>query len=522
MATNVATDALPKPGMTFCKKCSSEHEKPVGNKCERSKQAAKDMEKRDSSRESLPVKKTPKGKVGESQDKMLDLVLNTMTNVTEKLSAMDDRITGLASRIDATPAKAATRKSRPREQSKRRGVTEVEEALFASPTGAPLIQEGGTSYAHVFPDTAVAVKTISTPARPKKQKHALDLGLTPLNYQPAVTTQVTSTITAPTQGNFATGTCTQTSVTTEMEPQEGSTQQSVNATLVTEEVAVQDHNQNVVYGHVDQFGNLVRVQGPIDSTESRDIFVPATERHAVNNPVNPPTLDTLRSNPLIQQLVEERMAALEAKMKLEIQGGMQRRRKSGRYNVADTPHITPHLRWPNETCVIGTARKRVTFDELSLGQFVIGFINNVMDTQHVPTMKHMLTELVETVKLAENISWPIARGAFAASMLKIEDESIAWSDTRTLADQRLTYSQSAVFAGSTTMSPRGPPAAGNGTIKKIACKWYNEGTCPHSADHLDTSGTTLFKHVCLYCFKTLKRSNAHVEGDCLNRKKVIP
>ena len=119
------------------------------------------------------------------------------------------------------------------------------------------------------------------------------------------------------------------------------------------------------------------------------------------------------------------LAVLEVKMKLEIQGDMHRMRKSGRYNVSDTPHVTPHLRWPNESCVIGTARKRVTFDELSLGQFVIGFVNNVTDMQHVLTMKNMLLELVETVKRAENISWPIARGAFAASMLKIEDESIS-------------------------------------------------------------------------------------------------
>ena len=109
-------------------------------------------------------------------------------------------------------------------------------------------------------------------------------------------------------------------------------------------------------------------------------------------------MDTLHSNPLIQQMVEEQMAVLEATMKLKIQGGMQRRCKSGRYKVSVTPNITPHLRWPNESCVIGTARKRVTFDELSLVQFVIGFVNNVMDTQHVPTMKNMLTELVETVK----------------------------------------------------------------------------------------------------------------------------
>ena len=196
---------------------------------------------------------------------------------------------------------------------------------------------------------------------------------------------------------------------------------------------------------------------------------------------------------------------------------MSHRRKSSRYNVSDTPHSKPHLRWPNESCVIGTATKRVNFDELTLGQFVIGFINNVLDTQDVLTMRNMLTELAETVKLAENISWPIARGAFAASMLKIEDESITWADTRTLADHRLTYSQSAVFFSSTTMSPRTTP--GNGSIKKIACKWFNERTCPHSADHLDTTGSTLFRHVCLYCFKVLKQSNVHVEADFSNKKK---
>ena len=42
----------------------------------------------------------------------------------------------------------------------------------------------------------------------------------------------------------------------------------------------------------------------------------------------------LRSNPLIKQMVEEHMAILEAKMKLKLQGGMPRRRKSGRYNVS--------------------------------------------------------------------------------------------------------------------------------------------------------------------------------------------
>ena len=64
---------------------------------------------------------------------MLDFVMNTMTNVTEKLKAMDERITGLASCIDVTPAKSITRKSHSREQTKRRGIADAEEVLFASP-----------------------------------------------------------------------------------------------------------------------------------------------------------------------------------------------------------------------------------------------------------------------------------------------------------------------------------------------------------------------------------------------------
>ena len=115
-------------------------------------------------------------------------------------------------------------------------------------------------------------------------------------------------------------------------------------------------------------------------------------------------------------------------MRAELQQGMTHRRKSGRYNTAETPHSAPHLRWPNELCLTGTQRKRTPFDDLSLGQFVVGYINNVLETQHFDTVKHMLTELCETVKLAENLSWPIARGAFAVSMHKIEEEAITWAD----------------------------------------------------------------------------------------------
>ena len=509
MATNVGQDSLPQPAISYCKKCNIEHEKPVGAKCEKMAQE----EKRDSSCDNVTVKKTPKSKgTGETNKKMLDMVMATMTSVTEKLSAMNKMITRLALCIEPTPAKAA-RKSCSWEHTKRREVSDHEEALFGSPLNTSVIHDGGTSYSQVFADTAVALKLTEIPARTKKLKSDGVAGCIPLPRTTAALVSVSSITDVMSQvasQTTATTSVSQVQVWTTPQPQIILSQAN---TEPIEKVTVQDVNQNPVFAHVDQFGNPVRVQAAVETLPmTHKLVTQATGCQGTQDLGITATLDTLRSNPMIQQLVKERIAVLESKMKAEVQQGIYRRRKSGRYNVSETPHATPHLRWPNEACVIGTARKRTTFDELSIGQFVIGFVTNILDTHHVETQRNMLTELVETVKLAENISWPIARGAFSVSMLKIEEESITWNGVRTLADHRLTYSQSADFCGSTTMSPRpSTPTPGNGSLKKIVCKWYNEGTCPHSGDHLDSSGTMVFCHVCLYCYRTLKRHNVHVE-----------
>ena len=133
-----------------------------------------------------------------------------------------------------------------------------------------------------------------------------------------------------------------------------------------------------------------------------------------------------------------------------------------------------------------------------------------------------MNELNETIKLTENLSWSIARGAFATSMHKIEDRTLVWCNSRQLADNRLTYLQSSVFSGSVTLSPRlGTPAQNNGSTRKIVCKWFNEDSCPHSRDHMDAAGVTMFRHICMYCYRNLKRNNAHSELDCNNKKKPL-
>ena len=133
-------------------------------------------------------------------------------------------------------------------------------------------------------------------------------------------------------------------------------------------------------------------------------------------------------------------------MKSELaQGNMNMRKKSGHYNISETTCAPHYLCWLNESCLRGATSKRTAFDDLSLGQFVVGFQNNTMDTTNPQVAKAMLTELIETVKLSKNLSWPIARGAFAVAIHHIEEETVNWSDSRFQAENRLTFSQSEVF-----------------------------------------------------------------------------
>ena len=504
--------------MLACKKCGTEHEKPVGNKCDRLKME-KD-EKKDGNKDQS-VKKTPKNKPsvsGSSQDKMMELMLASMSTFTEKLAAMEERISGIAEKTCETSQELlSARKSRSREKSKKRD--QSDESLGPQARHSVIQSDSGIAYSKVFPDTAVALKPLTTPARVKKLKNDTDLGVAPFSRElipPTPSTfasyvpqsRVTSTITRPIPAT----------TTSQQWEQPDEPVSKIDFQLPDKQQC--DFNQNILL-HTDQYGNPVQIQGRMDQAGATAQSEPTFSEKPMDMTSNIQSIDMLRANPMIQKLVEERVAVLESRMRTELQQGTSQRRKSGRYNIADTPYNSSHLRWPNESCFTGTQRKRTPYDDLTLGQFVIGYINNVLETQHFDTVKHMLTELGETVKLAENLSWPIARGAFAVSMHKIEEETITWADRRVLADNRLTYSQSAVFSGSVTMSPRPQnlPQIAGGT-KKIVCKWYNENSCPHTQDHLDTTGTTMFKHVCMFCFKTLKRNNAHREAECFNKNKT--
>ena len=150
---------------------------------------------------------------------------------------------------------------------------------------------------------------------------------------------------------------------------------------------------------------------------------------------NPPPLDAVavqgnlnqqvksdeswKTDPHIQALVAERVQQLDMETKLESLQG--KRKRSGHYNTTDNPTSVSYRRWPNEGILVGTARRRLPFDELNMTQFVMGYIKNVNDTLDSLTRQYMLAELYDLMKLADSTSWQVARGAFISSLHSIED-----------------------------------------------------------------------------------------------------
>ena len=87
---------------------------------------------------------------------------------------------------------------------------------------------------------------------------------------------------------------------------------------------------------------------------------------------NMPNVNSLRTSRLIQKKVDERLAQLEHHS--SIQGNSTSTKlKSKRGGNVDV-YVEKRVAWPHEAILGGTSRQRISYDQLSLTQFVQGFI----------------------------------------------------------------------------------------------------------------------------------------------------
>ena len=127
-------------------------------------------------------------------------------------------------------------------------------------------------------------------------------------------------------------------------------------------------------GYSTEAGNLQVVSGGNRVTEQRQGY----RRDAIT-----PTVDRLRSIPEVSNVVANLLADYEARVQQEDIPckPLSARRKSGRYNITDTPNVRPEGRWPNEGFVAAANSRKPAYDDLSLQQWAAGQLSNVLQIQ---------------------------------------------------------------------------------------------------------------------------------------------
>ena len=90
--------------------------------------------------------------------------------------------------------------------------------------------------------------------------------------------------------------------------------------------------------------------------------------------LNLPTLENLKKNVSIQLLVEDRIKELQQISKT----GTDPKLKSQRGGQVEVL-VKNRIKWPHEYVLAGSNKERVTYDQLTMGQWVAGFCRTMRD-----------------------------------------------------------------------------------------------------------------------------------------------
>ena len=98
------------------------------------------------------------------------------------------------------------------------------------------------------------------------------------------------------------------------------------------------------------------------------------------------------------------------------------------------------VHWPHEAILGGTARQHVTYDQLTLTQWVQGFCRNILEEKSGKRKDLMVAYLGDLMEDAIDFSWQGAKAAHAVLMYEMERGSVRWEDTDRL-DQIQAHAQ---------------------------------------------------------------------------------
>ena len=222
---------------------------------------------------------------------------------------------------------------------------------------------------------------------------------------------------------------------------------------------------------------------------------------------NLPNLATLRSSADIQHRVDSRLRQLE---RMQQTAGNDNNKIKSKTGGAVDVVVKHKVAWPHEAILGGVNRSRVTYDQLSLSQWVQGFVRNILDESDHGRHERMLSYMSDLMEDATDFSSQGAKDAHAVLCCELERGSVTWEDVDRINHIRRAHAQKHVSQGSKSWNKS------DSAHKPWFCKFFQNGSCTFTKDH-EVAGR-LHKHVCARCLQQGRLLN-HPEKDCVMVKK---
>ena len=128
-----------------------------------------------------------------------------------------------------------------------------------------------------------------------------------------------------------------------------------------------------------------------------------------------PSLQYLKSKTL-QQRVDRRIRDLDEATSSQSKKEKIKSKRGGNIEV----HVKNKVSWPHEAILGGVSRQRISYDQLSLTQWVQGFCRNILE-ENCPEKKDiMISYMADLMEDATNFSWQGAKAAHAVLLCDME------------------------------------------------------------------------------------------------------
>ena len=152
-----------------------------------------------------------------------------------------------------------------------------------------------------------------------------------------------------------------------------------------------------------------------------------------------PTLSEMRMSNAVQRKIDEKINSLVRTQHL--QGNDQNQKIKSKKGGGVDVIVSHKVSWPHEQILGGSTKQRISYDQLSLTQFVQGFVKNVLEEENQNYKENMLQYLADLMEDATDFSWASAKASHAVLLCEMERGSLKWSDTTRIDRIRRAHAQ---------------------------------------------------------------------------------